>query len=244
MQQAEKMTILPVFGDNYIYLAEYLPGQCFAVDPGDAAPVLNELRRKHIHLTHILMTHHHTDHIGGVETLRRETGSAVVGPEDRRMGRLNTVMGDGDILHLDDAAVRCISTPGHTSSSVCYFVTGSAFSVPVLFSGDTLFVCGCGRMFECDGQTMYLSLQKLTTLPDETWIYPGHDYTEENLQFALTLKPGDAALQEKLAQVRTCSASGQPTVPSTLAEEKKLNPFLAAGDWETFASLRRKKDVF
>jgi hydroxyacylglutathione hydrolase len=178
-----------------------------------------------------------------VDTLKRNTGCTVVGSDAVRIRGLDTVMKDGDVIELADVQVGCIATPGHTASSVCFFVSGGGFQ-GVLFSGDTLFVCGCGRMFECDGETMYQSLQRLTALPDETLVCPGHDYTEENVEFALTVHPGNAALQEKLEQVRLSSASGQPTVPSTLAEEKKLNPFLTAADWKTFATLRRKKDVF
>ena len=244
MQNVINITILTAFGDNYIYLLEYSPGLCFVVDPGDAKPVLEALESQRLKLTHIFITHHHADHIGGVSTLKQKTGCEVLGPDKQRMPGLDTVVSDGQIIELGEIAVRCISTPGHTATSVCYFVTGSPLESPVLFTGDTLFVCGCGRMFECDGQTMFESLQALATLPDEALVYPGHDYTEENVQFSLLFKPENYQLQEKLKLVRSQNRTGQPTVPSALSEEKQINPFLLAEDWRAFASLRRKKDVY
>jgi hydroxyacylglutathione hydrolase len=113
-----------------------------------------------------------------------------------------------------------------------------------LFTGDTLFVCGCGRMFECGGETMFTSLQKLAALQGDALVYPGHDYTEENVWFALTVEPDNTTLQKKLKDVQKHLINGQPTVPSTMAEEKRLNPFLKAADWQCFADLRQKKDVF
>jgi len=244
MQNAKNITILSAFGDNYIYLLEYSPGRCFVVDPGDAKPVLNTLEYQKLQLTHILTTHHHTDHIGGVSKLEQKTDCEVIGPDNKRISGLDTVMSDGDTTELADVTVRCITTPGHTVSSVCYFVTGSSLGSGILFTGDTLFVCGCGRLFECNGQTMFGSLQKLAVLPDETLIYPGHNYTEENVRFALTFEPNSELLQKKLMLVRSQNRTGQPTVPSVLGDEKQLNPFLRAKDWQTFTTLRQKKDVF
>lgn len=249
MKHPLNITILPAFGDNYIYLAEYAAGRCFLVDPGDAEVVLKALKNRvgtanPIKLTHIFATHHHADHIGGIEMLKQQTGCEVIGPDRQRIGGIDAVAGDGDEIGLGNVRVRCIATPGHTATSVCYYVTGDSQMPPVLFTGDTLFVCGCGRMFECDGQTMFASLQKLAALADETLVYSGHDYTEENVRFALTIKPDNEALQKKLDLVRQQDRIGQPTVPSTIGEEKRLNPFLSTADWQTFTALRRKKDVF
>jgi hydroxyacylglutathione hydrolase len=244
MKHPLDITILPVFGDNYIYLAEYTPGRCFAVDPGDAGVVGDELDRGKLQLTHILLTHHHADHIGGAAALKAKTGCTVIGPDAKRIATLDTVVKDGDVIDLADVSVICIATPGHTATSVCYCVTGGSLTQPMLFTGDTLFVCGCGRMFECGGETMYASLHKLANLPEKTLVYPGHDYTEENVRFALMFDPDNEVLQEKLAVVQNQNKTGQPTVPSTLGEEKQLNPFLKAPDWQTFLTQRRKKDVF
>ncbi|MHC4287462.1 MAG: hydroxyacylglutathione hydrolase [Planctomycetota bacterium] len=244
MQNAKNITILSAFGDNYIYLLEYLPGQCFVVDPGVAKPVLDALEHLCLQLTHIFTTHHHADHIGGVNTLKQKTSCQVIGPDNKRIGELDTLMSDGDVIELGGVTIRCIGTPGHTATSVCYYVSSYSLAQPVLFTGDTLFVCGCGRMFECGGETMYASLQKLAALLDETLVYPGHDYTEENVLFALTTDPDNALLQEKLTLVRSQNKTGQPTVPSVLGEEKQINPFLLVMDWQTFTTLRRKKDSF
>lgn len=243
--------ILNAFGDNYIYLVEYGPGACFAVDPGDARPVLASIEQHDLKLTHILATHHHADHIGGIGTLKKAFGCEVVGADNRRIDGIRTVVQDGDSIELGDVSIRCIATPGHTSTGICYFVTGKELGTPVLFTGDTLFVCGCGRLFECDGETMFESLQKIAALPDETRIYPGHDYTEENLRFALIVEPDNEALKEKLSEIQAVMAQQNPrghgpphTVPSTLTKERKLNPFLKTKTWQEFAELRRKKDVF
>ena len=244
MQSAKNITILSAFGDNYIYLVEYSPGRCFVVDPGDEKPVLDALEHQRLQLTHALTTHHHADHIGGVSTLKQKTDCEVIGPDDKRIGGIDTFVAEADTIELGDLMVRCIDTPGHTATSVCYYVSGDSLTQPVLYTGDTLFVCGCGRMFECGGETMYASLQKLTALPDETLVYPGHDYTEENLRFALTFEPDNRRLQKNLTRVQNQNKTGQPTIPSVLGEEKLLNPFLLAPDWQTFATLRRNKDVF
>ena len=244
MKHPLDITILPAFGDNYIYLAEYAPGVCFVVDPGDAGPALKELNRQGLQLTHVFATHHHADHIGGVGSLKKQCRCEVVGPDAKRIAALDTVVSDGDIIALGDMTIQCIATPGHTATSVCYYVTAASLAQPVLFTGDTLFICGCGRMFECGGETMYASLQKLTALDDGTLVYPGHDYTEENVRFALTIKLDNAALQKKLEFVQNQNRAGQLTVPSTLGEEKKMNPFLKATDWKSFTYLRKQKDVY
>lgn len=236
--------ILNAFGDNYIYLVVCGPGACFAVDPGDAQPVLAFTQQHDLKLTHILATHHHADHIGGIGVLKKTYGCEVVGPDKQRISEIDMLVRDGNMLKFGDVSIQCISTPGHTATGVCYYVTGKATNAPLLFTGDTLFVCGCGRLFECDGKTMYTSLQKLTALPVETRVYPGHNYTEENLRFALTVEPGNESLQEKLNDVKQQNQHGHPTIPSTLAEEKQLNPFLKATTWQKFADLRKKKDVF
>lgn len=239
-----EIEVLDALSDNYIYAAEYSPGAYFAVDPGAAKPVESLISQKNAKLTHIFATHHHYDHTGGISELRKTHNCKVIGPDSRRIHPIDTVIDNGSCFELGDIQVHCIATPGHTSTGICYFVTGDKLQAPVLFTGDTLFVCGCGRLLECDGQTMFQSLQKIAALPGETRIYPGHNYTEENLRFALTFEPGNLALQDKLDGIQQKDRFGHPTVPSTLAEEKRLNPFLKVKTWQQFAELRKKKDMF
>lgn len=238
------ITILSSFSDNYIYLLEYAQGQALAVDPGQAEPVLKEIARQKLQLTHILLTHRHGDHTGGTAALKKKTGCAVIAGAQERLSGADTALSDGQTMTVGPIFIRCIATPGHTAGSVCYYVSGDSLASPVLFTGDTLFVFGCGRMFEADGQTMLDSLRKLSALPDETLVYPGHDYTEENIRFALTGKPGDLELTARLKEVKDKTSRNEPTVPSALGDEKRLNPFLTAPDAETFVRLRRQKDVF
>ncbi|MHC5083726.1 MAG: hydroxyacylglutathione hydrolase C-terminal domain-containing protein, partial [Planctomycetota bacterium] len=146
-------------------------------------------------------------------------------------------------IEIDNFSVTPIATPGHTATSICYHISGPSLKSPVLFTGDTLFVCGCGRIFECHAQTMHQSLMKLADLPSNTLVYPGHDYTAENIEFALTLNPGRSDLIQKQDEIQNLAASGKPTVPSTIAQEKQLNPFLC-DNWKTFATRRKQKDHF
>lgn len=237
------IAILNSFTDNYIYLMEYEDGLAIAVDPGRPQPVLDELAQQELKLTHILITHRHADHTGGIGLLKKKTGCTVVAGVGDRIPEIDRYLHDGQTFALSDIKIRCIATPGHTAASVCWYLSDSGIKIPVLFTGDTLFVCGCGRV-ETDGQTMFNSLRKLATLPDSTCVYPGHDYTEENLRFALLQKPDDPALIANLNETKSRAAANRPTVPSRLADEKHLNPFLTAPNPETFIRLRQRKDVF
>lgn len=238
------ITIIRSFSDNYIYVMEYAAGLALVVDPGQPQRVLDELRKQELKLTHILITHRHTDHTGGIGLLKKKSGCVVVAGAGDRIPEVDKYMHDGQTLMLDDMEVRCMATPGHTAASVCWYLSAGQLKTPVLFTGDTLFVCGCGRVFESDGKTMLNSLRKLAALPDETLVYPGHDYTEENLRFALVQKPEDPGLLAKLNEARSLAASHRLTVPSRMADEKQLNPFLTAPDAQTFTRLRQEKDVF
>lgn len=244
MGNKDRIKILQAFGDNYIYLVKYGADLCFVVDPGQADVVVHEIDRKGLNLTHILLTHHHQDHIGGVDALKRQTSCEVISPDKQRIKSTDIVISKDENLEIGDMQIQCVATPGHTATSVCYYVTGGGMSKPALFSGDTLFVCGCGRMLECDGETMFASLQMLAVLPGQTLVYPGHNYTEESVRFALTLTPENQQLQKKLREVHDIIEQNKPTVPSTLNEEKRLNPFLAAGNSQRFTQIRQQKDIF
>lgn len=251
----ESVITIPALGDNLIYLYRYGRDDCLAVDPSGCSPVLRALEEQNLNLTTTLVTHHHGDHTGGVGDLKRKTGCRVIGGDERRIRGIDQLVEDGQMLPVGDAEIRVIATPGHTSTSVCYYTPPSQGSTSgILWTGDTLFVGGCGRLFESDARVMWQSLQRLASLPDETLVYCGHDYTIENYEFALTIEPDNQAVRQRLSDI---SQTGQ-TVPSTILQERTTNVFLRAGtpelkaalsipqakDFEVFAELRRRKDIF
>jgi len=251
----DSVIAIPALGDNLIYLHRYNQSDCLVVDPSDCSSVLRILREQDLSLQMILITHHHWDHTGGVAELKQKTGCRVVGGDKRRIRGLDQLVAGGEILPVGDAEVHVIATPGHTSTSVCYYVPPSGTNVSgVLWTGDTLFVGGCGRLFEGNARSMWKSLQKLASLPDDTLVYCGHDYTLENYEFALGIEPDNQAIRQRLNDIRQ---SGQ-TVPSTILQERTTNVFLRAGtpelkaalnmpeakDFEVFAELRQRKDIF
>jgi len=245
-------------GDNFIYLYQYETGMALVVDPGVSAPVVEQLDRLNLRLGMILATHHHGDHIGGIDELKRTTGCRVVGGDRQRISGIDRVVDDGDIIESGEARIQVLATPGHTRTSMCYYVKPFIGRPGILWTGDTMFVSGCGRLLECDAAMMYSSLMKLAALPDETLVYCGHDYTEENCRFALGMEPGNPALAERLRQVRKAVKAGTLTVPSNMAQERRCNPFLRAAEATikaglgmsgvdavaVFAELRRRKDSF
>ena len=207
------------------------------VDPGQSEGVLQAIHTRNLTLSAVLITHNHYDHCAGARALKKPTACRIIGPVRTGIPGIDRIVQDGEIIDLPGAKIRVIATPGHTSTSVCYYIQPTEGSSGILFTGDTLFTGGCGRLSECDAETMWTSLQKIAALPDDTLIYPGHDYTEENFQFALTIEPDNQAVKDLLEQ-----ANFAP--PSTIAQEKQTNIFLQANTPETFAQLRRKKDIF
>ena len=245
--------ILPAFSDNYIYVIHW-DGEAVVVDPGDADPVMFLLRDNNWHLQSVLCTHYHDDHIGGVPFLKRQTNCQVMGPSDSRIGGLDRVLEDGETVAIDPLNFQVISVPGHTSIHVAYYFPKEKW----LFSGDSLFAGGCGRLFEGAPELMWESLCKLRALPDDVQVYCGHEYTEANLKFAHSIEPENKEVEQRLAAVSALRHSGKATVPSTLGEEKRTNPFLRADsaelkatlnmskatDVEVFAETRHRKDLF
>jgi hydroxyacylglutathione hydrolase len=217
-----KVTAIPAFQDNYIWLLRTDGKDCAIVDPGDAAPVLLELKNAGLRLSHILLTHHHADHIGGVPELVREWQPRVIGPADSRIAGLDEVVSQGDRIILPELGLEfeVMEVPGHTRSHIAYF------GHHCLFSGDTLFSAGCGRLFEGTAEQMQISLDMLAALPGETQLFCGHEYTAANCRFALEVEPANLALQEKARRVEAARSAGKITLPSTLAEELAVNPFL------------------
>ena len=247
---------IPALRDNYIYLLrEPKSGAVGAVDPSVAAPVLAALESRGLRLTHVINTHHHPDHTGGNLELKAATGAIIVGPlaDKGRIPGIDVAVGDGDTFKFGDEAATVFDVPGHTRGHIAYWFKDSQ----ALFSGDTLFLMGCGRLFEGTPQQMWGSLGKLKALPPATRVYCGHEYTQANARFALTVEPKNADLVARAKRVDAMRAAGQSTVPGTLADELATNPFLRADVPElqramgapgdavaTFAAIRKAKDVF
>lgn len=248
---------IPVLTDNYIYLLHDEPsGETAVVDPAVAEPVLEVLKQQGWQLTYILNTHHHGDHVGGNLELKQQTGCQIIASEfdKHRIPGIDRSVQDGDTINIGQQSAKVIATAGHTNGHIVYYFADSN----ALFCGDTLFVMGCGRLFEGSAADLWQSLQKLKTLPPTTRVYCAHEYSENNARFALTVEPDNMALQEKMTQIKQLRADGLPTVPSIIEEELATNPFLREDSSslrknldaitnpavEVFAKLRRLKDSF
>ena len=217
------LEIVPVkaFKDNYIWTLR--DGKCAAVvDPGDARPVIEYLTREKLDLVAILATHHHADHVGGIPALLERGRVPVYGPRGEPIETLTRAVGEGDTVTIPELGVSfaVLDIPGHTRAHIAYY------GAECLFCGDTLFACGCGRVFEGTPAQMYASLEKLRALPDSTKVYCGHEYTLANIGFARGVEPGNQALDAREARDRGLREAGKPTLPTTLGEEKATNPFL------------------
>ncbi|MBK1679174.1 hydroxyacylglutathione hydrolase [Rhodocyclus tenuis] len=230
---------IPAFADNYIWLLRQ-GSSALVVDPGDAAPVLAFLRREGLRLAAILVTHHHADHQGGIAGLlaaSREAGvePAVFGPAAESITALSEPLRGGETIRSEAMGIdfRVLAVPGHTRGHLAYYRPGQ------LFCGDTLFGAGCGRLFEGTASQMAASLATLAALPDATGVYCAHEYTAANLRFAAVVEPGNACVQERIAEVTALRAAGQASVPSSLALEKASNPFLRCGEPEVIDSVLR-----
>ena len=240
-------------GDNYgVLLQEPDSGATALVDAGDATAALAALAKTGWSLSQIWLTHHHGDHTAGTTEIVAATGAGVHGPAS--IASVTTPVADGGEIDFGGVKVTAIATPGHTMDMLNFHIP----SEKLLFTGDTLFAMGCGRLFEGDAATMWASLCKLMSLDDETVIYCGHEYTAANADFALSVDPDNDALLRRVAAVRDLRSAGQPTIPTMLALEKLTNPFLRASDpsirahlgmadaddVDVFTEIRLRKDNF
>lgn len=250
---------LPAFDDNYIWLL-HDGQQALVVDPGDEDPVLQALQSQGLRLAAILVTHHHADHVGGVAALREATGARVHGPAAEALPQPAQGHGEGDTLELLGLRFQVLEVPGHTAGHIAWYAP-DVDGQPLLFCGDTLFSAGCGRLFEGTPAQMLASLDKLAALPADTRVCCAHEYTLSNLRFARAVEPGNEAVQSHLQHCEALRSRQQPTLPSTLALERAINPFLrsrepavqqavrarapaARNEVEVFAALREWKNQF
>ena len=248
-----EIEIVPCLTDNYAYLLK--EGEhCAVLDPSEAGPVRDALEKRGWRPEFILNTHHHNDHVGGNLALKEMYGAKVVGPgkDKARIPGIDICVDEQSGWSFAGRPVRTLEVPGHTRSAITFVIGDNAFT------GDTLFALGCGRLFEGDPPMMWASLSKLMTLPDATRIYCGHEYTENNGRFALTIECNNEALINRMTEVKAARAAKRPTVPSTMGLEKGTNPFLRPqsaeirktlgmekeSDTAVFAEVRRRKDNF
>jgi hydroxyacylglutathione hydrolase len=219
-----KLIPLPAFQDNYLWFV-HDGHKALVVDPGDAQPVIDALQRERLELDAILVTHHHPDHIGGVDELRDATGARVFGPAREKIPEPLQRLSEGDRITVLGLEFRILDVPGHTAGHIAYFCENFE-GRPLVFCGDTLFSAGCGRLFEGTPAQMAESLEKLAALPGETRVCCTHEYTLSNLKFALAVEPGNLDLIHYVKRCQDMRSQGQPTLPSTIGLERQVNPFL------------------
>ena len=252
-----EILIINALSDNYIYLLRNEHKNITSViDPGEAEPVINILNNKRWHLDEIINTHHHHDHIGGNRQLLDIYKSKLIAPsyENNRISNIDILVSDNETINITGTPTKVFHTPGHTLGHVCFYMPKEK----CLFSGDTLFYLGCGRVFEGTMNQMWSSLVKLKSLPEDTSVYCGHEYTLSNMKFANYIDANNALLDRISLEIKNKIEKGLPTVPFNLGVEKKINPFLRADDKkfmksvglssnkasESFGEIRLKKDSF
>jgi hydroxyacylglutathione hydrolase len=255
-----KLIPLPAFQDNYLWLL-HDGHRALVVDPGDAQPVLDFLERSGLQLAAILVTHHHADHVGGVDAIRERTGAKVFGPAAEDVPQPSEPHAEGDTIEALGLRWQVLDVPGHTAGHIAYYCE-SVDGQPLLFCGDTLFSGGCGRLFEGTPAQMLHSLDKLAALPAATRVCCAHEYTLSNLRFAGAVEPANDELRRYRERCETLRQRQEPTLPSTIGEERQVNPFLrtrlanvrqaarayngadAADDVAVFAAIRQWKNEF
>ena len=238
-----RVEIIPCLQDNYSYLIinENSNDAC-VVDPGESEPVINFVEKENINLKFILNTHHHFDHIGGNKELKKKYGATIVGykGDALRIPEVDILVEDNQIWKFSTFQARIIHIPGHTSGHIGFYF----FNEKLIFTGDTLFSLGCGRIFEGTHKEMYESLNRIKNLPKDTKIYCGHEYTLQNSKFCIKYDSENLNLQNKITKINEKLEKNIPTIPSTLKDEIECNIFLKAENFESFSKLRELKDNF
>ncbi|UWR02078.1 hydroxyacylglutathione hydrolase [Ruegeria conchae] len=252
-----EIVTVPCLSDNYAFLThDPVSGETALVDAPKSAPILAELEARGWQLSHVLLTHHHWDHVDGLSGILEKQPSRVIGAkaDEHRLPKLDQAVVEGDTFYIGSEPVEVLDVPGHTVGHIAFYMPQSG----AVFTADSLMALGCGRLFEGTPAQMWASLSKLAALPDETIVCSGHEYTQSNAKFALTIDPDNPALLDRVADINRACAAGEPTVPSVLGQEKATNPFLRAADpviqahlgmknsdpASVFAEIRARKDRF
>ena len=252
-----EIVTIPCLSDNYAFLAhDAASGETALIDAPEPGPILSELNARGWTLSHVLLTHHHWDHVDGLPGILESHPAKVIGAaaDSYRLPPLDQQVHEGDVFEIGGEPVQVLDVSGHTIGHIAFYMPESA----AVFTADSLMALGCGRLFEGTAPQMWASLSKLAALPDETIVYSGHEYTQSNAKFAITVDPDNSALQQRIIEIDAARAAGKPTVPSTLAVEKATNPFLRPADpaiqahlgmidadpAAVFAEIRTRKDRF
>ena len=238
-----RVEIIPCLQDNYSYLIiDESNKTASVVDPSEAKPIINFIEKENINLKYILNTHHHFDHIGGNKDLKKKYNSVVIGYKDdaSRIPGIDILLNNNQIWKADNFEAKIMHIPGHTTGHISFHF----FKEKLIFTGDTLFSLGCGKIFEGTYQDMFDSLNQIKKLPQDTKIYCGHEYTLQNSKFCIKHDPENLNLKKKIVEIKKKLENNIPTIPSTLKDENECNIFLRAKDVKSFSKLRDLKDNF
>ena len=238
-----KIEIIPCLKDNYAYLIiDQSKKNACVVDPSESKPIIEYLDKNQINLKFILNTHHHYDHVGGNSFLKKKYNAKVVGykKDKTRIPEIDILLDDNEIWKSENFEAKVMHIPGHTSGHICFYF----YKDKIIFTGDTLFSLGCGKIFEGTYSQMFQSLNKFKQLPVDTKIFCGHEYTEQNSNFCLTYDPNNEKLKKKIIEIKKKLINNLPTIPSTIKEELECNIFLRSENVESFSKLRDLKDNF
>ena len=238
-----RVEVIPCLQDNYSYLIiDKINNTACVIDPSESKPIINFLEKENINLKYILNTHHHFDHVGGNKDLKKKYNSTVIGykNDSSRIPEIDVLLDDNQIWKAENFEAKIMHIPGHTTGHICFHF----FREKLLFTGDTLFSLGCGKLFEGTYEDMFKSLNKIKKLPLETKIFCGHEYTLQNSKFCIEHDPENINLKKKIKEIKKKLENSLPTIPSILKDEMECNIFLKAKNVESFSKLRDLKDNF